>query len=55
MIIRKRMKACATTLRIRDELGITANLSEIREEAQDLVDEFIKAWQSVNRKKVEKK
>ena len=55
MIIRKRMKACATTLRIRDELGITANLSEIREEAQDLVDEFIKAWQSVNRKKGEKK
>jgi hypothetical protein len=55
MIIRKRMKAIATTLRIRDELGITANLSEIREEAQDLVDEFIKAWQSVNRKKGEKK
>jgi hypothetical protein len=55
MIIRKRMKASATTLRIRDELGITANLSEIREEAQDLVDEFIKAWQSVNRKKGEKK
>jgi hypothetical protein len=55
MIIRKRMKASATTLRIRDELGITANLSEIREEAQDVVDEFIKAWQSVNRKKGEKK
>jgi hypothetical protein len=51
MIIRKRMKAVASTLRIRDELGITASLSDIREEAQDIVDEFIKAWRAVNRKK----
>lgn len=36
LIIRTRMKAIATTLRIRDELGITANLSEIRDEAQTL-------------------
>jgi hypothetical protein len=53
MIIRKGIKATATTLRIRDELGITADLSDVRQEAQDLVDEFIKAWQKVNRKKVE--
>lgn len=55
LIIRNRMKAVATTLRIRDELGITAHLSEIRDEAQDLVDEFIKAWQDANRKKAEKR
>ena len=55
MIVRKRTKTIATTLRIRDELGITEYLSEIREEAQDLVDEFIKAWQNANRKKTEKR
>jgi hypothetical protein len=55
MVLRKRTKTIATTLRIRDELGITADLSEIREEAQDLVDEFIKAWQNANRKKAEKR
>ena len=54
-IIRKRNKTIATTLRIRDELGITAYLSDIREEAQDLMDEFIKAWQTANRKKTEKR
>jgi hypothetical protein len=50
-VLRKGTKTTATTLRIRDELGIAAHLSEIRDEAQDLVDEFIKAWQNVNRKK----
>jgi hypothetical protein len=55
LIIRNRMNAVATTLRIRDELGITADLSEIRDEAQDLVDEFIKAWQNANRKKAGKR
>jgi len=54
-IIRKRTKTTATTLRIRDELGITPYLSEIREEVQDLMDEFIKAWQAANRKKAEKR
>jgi hypothetical protein len=53
--MRKRTKTIATTLRIRDELGITADLSKIREEAQDLVDEFIKAWQTANKKKAEKR
>jgi len=53
-VIRKGTKTMATTLRIRDELGITPHLSEIRDEAQDLVDEFIKAWQTVNRKKTGK-
>jgi len=55
MILRKHTKTTATTLRIRDELGITPYLSQIREEAQDLMDEFIKAWQTANRKKTEKR
>jgi hypothetical protein len=55
MVLRTRTKMLATTLRIRDELGITPYLSEIRGEAQDLVDEFIKAWQTANRKKAEKR
>jgi hypothetical protein len=55
MILRKSTKTIATTLRIRDELGVTAYLSEIREEAQDLLDEFIEAWQTANKKKTEKK
>ena len=55
MIIRKGTKTIATTLRIRDELGVTAYLSEIREEAQDLLDQFIEAWQIANKKKAEKK
>ncbi len=55
MVLRNRTKTIASTLRIRDELGIAAHLSEIRDEAQDLVDELVKAWQSVNRKKTGKK
>jgi hypothetical protein len=54
-VTRTRTKIIATTMRIRDELGITPYLSEIRGEAQDLVDEFIKAWESANRKKTEKR
>jgi hypothetical protein len=53
-VLRTRTKIIATTMRIRDELGITPYLSEIRGEAQDLVDEFIKAWETANRKKTEK-
>jgi hypothetical protein len=55
MVNRTRTKIFATTLRIRDELGITPYLSEIREEAQDLVDEFIKAWQTANKPKAKKR
>ena len=55
MVLRTHTKLFATTLRIRDELGITFFLSEIRGEAQDLVDEFLKAWEMVNRKKIDKK
>ena len=55
MVLRTRTTMHATTLRIRDELGITPYLSEIRGEAQDLVDEFIKAWQTACRKKTEKR
>jgi hypothetical protein len=54
-VLRTRTKIIATTMRIRDELGITPYLSEIRDEAQDLVDEFIKAWETANRKKTEKR
>jgi hypothetical protein len=32
-------------------LGITPNLSEIRDAAGDFVDEFVKAWKAVNPKK----
>lgn len=55
MVLRTHTKMFATTLRIRDELGITPYLSEIRGEAQDLVDEFIKAWQAANRKRTDKR
>lgn len=55
MIIRKATKTIATTLRIRDELGITDDLSAIRQEAQDLLDEFIEAWRTANKKRVEQR
>ena len=51
MILRKHMRATATTFRMHDELGMTEDLSEIREEARDLLDKFIEVWQAVNPKK----
>ena len=50
-LVRNNAKVSATVLRIPDELGITSNLSEIRDAAGDLVDEFVKAWKAVNPKK----
>jgi hypothetical protein len=50
-LVRTNVKVAATVLSIPDELGITSNLSEIRDAAGDFVDEFVKAWKSVNPKK----
>lgn len=50
-LVRNHAKVSATVLRIPDELGITSNLSEIRDAAGDFVDEFVKAWKAVNPKK----
>ena len=50
-LVRNNAKVSATVLRIPDELGITSNLSEIRDAAVDFVDEFVKAWKAVNPKK----
>jgi hypothetical protein len=50
-LVRNHAKVSATVLRIPDELGITSNLSEIRDAAGDLVEEFVKAWKAVNPKK----
>jgi hypothetical protein len=48
MVLRKRIQATGTTFRIHDELGMTEHLSEVREEARDLLDKFIEMWQVVN-------
>jgi hypothetical protein len=50
-IVRNGLKLSATTLKVGHQLGITSSLSDIREEARDLVQEFIKSWQEANRKK----
>ena len=50
-LVRNNVKVTATVLRIPDELGITSNLSEIRDAAVEFVDEFVKAWKAVNPKK----
>jgi hypothetical protein len=49
-LVRKSLKVSATTSKIGHQLGITSNLSDIRGEARDLVEEFVKAWQEANRK-----
>jgi hypothetical protein len=50
-LTRNNMKVPATILRIPDELGITSNLSEIRDAAGDFLEEFIKDWKAANPKK----
>ena len=40
----------AITLRIPEQLGITERLSGVREAADDIIDEFVKAWKKVNSK-----
>jgi hypothetical protein len=49
-LVRNGLKVSATTSAIGHQLGITSSLSDIREEARDQVQEFIKAWQEANRK-----
>jgi hypothetical protein len=50
-LVRNNVKVSATVMRIPDELGITSSLSQIRDAAGDLVEEFVKAWKAVNPKK----
>jgi hypothetical protein len=50
-LVRNNVKVTSTVLRIPDELGITSNLSEIRDAAGDIIDEFVKAWKTANPKK----
>jgi len=45
---RKKTRISGTTLRIRGQFGCTSHLSDIREEARDAVDNFIRAWQEAN-------
>jgi hypothetical protein len=49
-LVRKRLNVSATTSKFGDQLGIASSLSDIRGEARDLVEEFVKAWQEANRK-----
>jgi hypothetical protein len=51
VVLRKHMQVTGTTFRVHDELGMTENLSEVREEARDLLDKFIEIWQAVNSRK----
>jgi hypothetical protein len=50
-LVRTNAKVSATVLRIPDELGITPSLSEIRDAAGNVVEEFVKAWKAANPKK----
>ncbi|RJR32371.1 MAG: hypothetical protein C4576_30535 [Desulfobacteraceae bacterium] len=47
---RKKSRISGTTLRIRGQFGCTSHLSDIREEARDAVDNFIRVWQEANSK-----
>ena len=47
-VLRKHLQVPGTTFRMHDELGMTEQLSEIREEARDLLDKFIEIWQAAN-------
>ena len=48
LVLRKRMPVTGTTFRMHDKLGMTEQLSEVREETRDLLDKFIEIWQAVN-------
>jgi hypothetical protein len=50
-LVRNNVKVSATVMRIPDELGIASSLSQIRDAAGDVVEEFVKAWKAVNPKK----
>jgi hypothetical protein len=49
-LVRKPMKAPAMFLRIPEQLGIASRLSEIRDAAGDVVDEFVRTWKASNSK-----
>jgi hypothetical protein len=48
--VRTGLTNIATTLTVHHEFGNTSYLSDIRDQANDLVDEFINAWQEANPK-----
>ena len=48
VLLRKQKRISGTTLRIRGQFGCTSYLSDIREEAKDALDNFIKVWQEAN-------
>ena len=50
VLLRKSIQVDGTTLRMRGHFGCTQHLSDIREEAKDAIDGFIKAWLEANRK-----
>jgi hypothetical protein len=45
----------ATTLSMRDDLGITPSLSAIREQTRDLLEKFTEVWRTANPKQAQKK
>jgi hypothetical protein len=47
-ILRKQLEVRGVTVSLNDQLGLTHDLAQIREEAKDLVDEFSKAWLAAN-------
>lgn len=49
-LARKPVKTLGTTYRTAERFGISTNLSEIREDAREVVDDFIKAWMEANSK-----
>lgn len=50
LVLRTRMQMDGTTLRFRGQFGCTPHLSDIREEARDALNSFVKAWQEANPK-----
>jgi hypothetical protein len=50
VVLRKRTRIQGTTLRIRAQFGFTHRLADLREEARQAIDDFIKAWQEANPK-----
>jgi len=49
-LVRKPVNVVGTTFRTSDRFTISPHLSEIREDAREIVDEFVKAWMKANSK-----
>jgi hypothetical protein len=47
-LVRKPMKTFAMFLRIPEQLGIASRLSDVREAAGDVLDEFVRTWKESN-------